>query len=297
MSRKPPGANQMAFDFDALFAPQPSVPDAVKEAVKDAVFSFRETVKPPTQDAPDKPWAERLQESEDKTARILEIDGIRAICTPDRWMCFYAIDPGKPFISETGFMSGCSSRKGSSEETFAALLAERRKQHKGKLPIPATTYRLPEPGEDGPQAATGALLALKQLKTDPYNAALLIEANSQWGDGTCSEHGKPERLRECTKALLPPASMSRSIPTGMVSPSKPRTGADGRRQEPTSRPCTTFAAPSRAKPVTMPRPTHPSSTLQFPSRLNDRSTMTTDTTINLAIALPKTRDKIPAEEA
>lgn len=204
MSRKPPGANQMAFDFDALFAPQPSVPDAVKEAVKDAVFSFRETVKPPTQDAPDKPWAERLQESEDKTARILEIDGIRAICTPDRWMCFYAIDPGKPFISETGFMSGCSSRKGSSEETFAALLAERRKQHKGKLPIPATTYRLPEPGEDGPQAATGALLALKQLKTDPYNAALLIEANSQWGDGTCSEHGKPERLRECTKALLPP---------------------------------------------------------------------------------------------
>ncbi|WP_201863086.1 hypothetical protein [Microvirga soli] len=71
------------------------------------------------------------------------------------------------------------------------------------MPIPATTYRLPEPGEDGPQAASGALLALKQLKTDPYNAALLIAANGQWGDGTCSEHGKPERLKECTRQLLP----------------------------------------------------------------------------------------------
>ncbi|MBD2745697.1 hypothetical protein IC232_03210 [Microvirga sp. BT688] len=194
----------MAFDFDALFAPQPTVPQAVKDAVKDAVFSFREPVKARSDDAEPKPWAERLEPVEDTSPRILEIDGIRAICTPDRWMCFYAIDPGKPFISETGFMSGCSSRKGSSEETFAALLAERRKQHKGKLPLPATTYRLPEPGEDGPQAATGALLALKKLKTEPYNAALLIEANGQWGDGACSEHGKPERLKDCTKGFLPP---------------------------------------------------------------------------------------------
>jgi hypothetical protein len=203
MPRNSLGANQMAFDFDALFAPQPTMPAAVKEAVKDAVFAYRKPVEAPSGDAPSKPWADRLEGVEDKTPRILEIDGIRAICTPDRWMCFYAIDPGKPFISETGFMSGCSSRKGSSEETFVALLAERRKQHKGKLPIPATTYRLPEPGEDGPQPATGALLALQRLKTDPYNAALLIEGNGQWGDGTCSEHGKPEPLKQRTKDMVP----------------------------------------------------------------------------------------------
>ncbi|WP_262298189.1 hypothetical protein [Microvirga sesbaniae] len=203
MSRNSPGASQMAFDFDALFSPQPTMPEAVKEAVKDAVFAYRNPIEPPSGDAQSKPWADRLEGVEDKTPRILEIDGIRAICTPDRWMCFYAIDPGKPFISETGFMSGCSSRKGSSEETFLALLTERRKQHKGKLPIPATTYRLPEPGEDGPQPATGALLALKKLKTDPYNAALIIEGNGQWGDGKCSEHGKPDLLKEGTLGLLP----------------------------------------------------------------------------------------------
>jgi hypothetical protein len=197
------GASQMAFDFDALFEPQPTMPAAVKEAVKDAVFAYTKPVDSPSGDAQSKPWADRLEGIEDKTLRILEIEGIRAICTPDRWMCFYAIDPGKPFISDTGFMSGCSSRKGSSEETFVALLAERRKQYKGKLPIPATTYCLPEPGEDGPQPAAGALLALQKLKTDPYNAALIIEGTGQWGDGLCSDHGKPERLMERTKEMVP----------------------------------------------------------------------------------------------
>ena len=86
------------------------------------MFAYRKPIKAPSGDAPSKPWADRLEGVEDKTPRILEIEGIRAICTPDRWMCFYAIDPGKPFISETGFMSGCSSRKGSSEKTFVPRL-------------------------------------------------------------------------------------------------------------------------------------------------------------------------------
>jgi len=149
-----------------------------------------------------------------RTFPVVEVEGIRAIVERDRWCCFYAIDAGKPFPSETGFRSAGNDRPGLAEDILAAVIAEQRKDKKGPLPIPATVYRQPFAGEDRPQPAQGAMVALRQPAESPLNVDLILAvyANGQVGEAWGT--GDPARLVEITQRILGDGFQAESSPDG-----------------------------------------------------------------------------------
>jgi hypothetical protein len=136
-----------------------------------------------------------------RTFPVIEVDGCRAIVEHGTWCCFYAVDAGQPFPSETGFRSAGMHRESAVGAIFAAVIAEARKERSGKLPVPATVYRQPYAGEDKPQPAAGALLAYDQLLAAPLNADLILRAyGAERGDA----HGRGDagKLVAVTESIL-----------------------------------------------------------------------------------------------
>ncbi|MEE7493041.1 hypothetical protein [Methylobacterium oryzae] len=166
-----------------------------------------------------------------RTFPVVEVEGIRAIVERDRWCCFDAIDAGKPFPSETGFRSAGNDRPGPAEDILAAVITEQRKDKKGPFPIPATVYRQPFAGEERPQPARGAMVALRQLAASPLNVDLILAVYAKDQAGRAWGTGDPAKLVEITQRILGDGFQAESSPDGegfaVIAPSGLRLPARG----------------------------------------------------------------------
>ncbi|MEE7438891.1 hypothetical protein MOR12E_06330 [Methylobacterium oryzae] len=102
----------------------------------------------------------------------------------------------------------------SAEDILAAVIAEQRKDKKEPFPIPATVYRQPFAGEDWPQPAQGAMIALRQLAESPLNIDLILAVYAHNQVGTAWGTGDPAKLVEITQQILGDGFQAESSPDG-----------------------------------------------------------------------------------